>query len=76
MAALRQLRARKTFDAAWSLFDNRTRSLLAVIVIANMSVTRYAAAAGRSVAGSKDVLIEALHKLAVHFDIAPRRRAA
>jgi hypothetical protein len=67
--ALRQLRARKTFDSAWSLFDDPTRAVLVGVVLSNLSLARCAAITGRSAHLSKQLLADALDRLVLHFDI-------
>jgi hypothetical protein len=74
--ALKQLRARKMFDAAWSLFRTEERALLALVVLANVTVTQAADRLELRLPLAKQRLIEALDRLAEHFDVRDEALAA
>jgi hypothetical protein len=67
--AIRQLRCRREFDRIWSMFDDRARALLASVVLQNVSVSKTARVLGLSQALTMQLLIAALDRLCLHFDI-------
>jgi hypothetical protein len=77
--ALRQLRCREQFDAAWALFSDQARALLLSCVLLNRAITRTAALLGVSPPWTTQKLVEVLDVLCDHFEIGERkqrRRAA
>jgi hypothetical protein len=74
--ALKQLRCRTMLGHAWSLFNEDTRSLLLMVVLKNVPITRYAGLAGVSPAFVKQQLVEALDRLIEWFNIEVVRGAA
>jgi hypothetical protein len=75
--ALRQLRARQTFDRAWRLFRDHDRALLLAVVLGNMSLAKAADRLRVSKPWATHALVLVLDRLCEHFEIGePRRRAA
>jgi hypothetical protein len=77
--ALRQLKCRQQFDAAWALFTDQSCALLLSVVLQNRAVTRTAELLSVSVPWTTQKLVEALDLLVDHFEIGERkqrRRAA
>jgi hypothetical protein len=76
--ALRQLRCRQDFDAAWSLFGDEERVLLGIVVLANTSINRLVEqrrAAGIPASANRlmERLTETLERLAEYFGEAIER---
>jgi hypothetical protein len=75
--ALRQLRARQTFDGAWRLCCGHDRALLLAVVLGNMSLGKAADRLRVSKPWATQALVLVLDRLCEHFEISePRRRAA
>jgi hypothetical protein len=75
-AARRQLGCRKAFDKAWALFDDRSRALLASVVLMNLSIAQTSETLSITKALASQRLAESLAMLVRHFDLGERRRAA
>jgi hypothetical protein len=75
--ALRQLKARQTFEAAWALFGDRDRALLVLVVVRHISVGRAAEMLALRKPLATETLVNALDRLAGHFGLdEDHRRAA
>jgi hypothetical protein len=75
--ALKQLKARQVFDAAWGLFDDPARALLGAVVLANVPLGISADRLGLRKPRATTLLVDVLDRLADHFQIEeePRRAA-
>jgi hypothetical protein len=62
--ALRQLKCRKRFDAAWSLFTEPDRALLALVLLANQPGQPIGARLGLRLPLAMQRLIDAVHTCA------------
>jgi hypothetical protein len=74
--AMRQLRCRREFDRAWSLFNIQSRRLLAVVVLQNVAIGQASEALAMSKALASQRLVEAPEALCRPWDIGERRKAA
>jgi hypothetical protein len=75
--ALKQVKSRRAFDAAWARFRDPERALLLGCVLRNLSISKVAALTRQTASRITARLVVALDLLAQHFEIRePRRRAA
>jgi hypothetical protein len=69
VVAMRQLHARKRFDATWSMFGTEERALLSLVVLANQPVSTASARLEMRLPRALQTTVDALDKLADHFRV-------
>jgi hypothetical protein len=74
--AVRQYRCRRSFDAAWSLFNDTERALLLAVVLRNIAINRVCEMTGWSKHKTTEKVVASLDKLADHYDIKQAKAAA
>jgi hypothetical protein len=74
--ALRQWKAGRAFTRAWSCLDDQGRAVVAEVVLANKAVGPAAEMLALTQPQATQRLVEALDRLAQHFGLGARRKAA
>jgi hypothetical protein len=74
--ALQQLKCRREFDVAWSLFGDDDRALLLAVVLRNLRIGTTAEMLAKGKPWVTQRLVAALDRLCLHWDIRQERAAA